>query len=126
MFDLLLNGEYWMAALTILALAFIQNISFTLVSRSRNRDNKKYHLICSLFSNGIWFLTFRELVTRDMTLTLFTMTGSVYGMTISMWVERILGAQSDSHIKKTDPIPGLLKRIEELENQVRQLMPTLT
>ena len=113
-----------MAALTILALAFIQNVSFTLVSRSRNRDNKKYHIVCAIFSNGIWFLTFRELVTRDMTLTLFipytlgTVSGSVYGMSVAMWIERILGAQSDSHIKKPDKFKQLQDQVDDLEAKV--------
>lgn len=90
--------------LTILALAFIQNVSFTLVSRSRNRDNLKYHLLASFFSNTIWFLTFRELVTANMNLLLFvpyvigTMAGSVYGVTVSMRIERWLGATSDGHL----------------------------
>lgn len=94
------------AVVKILILAFIQNISFTIVSRSRNRDNKKYHIIASVFSNGIWFLTFRELILSDMNFILFipyvigTVTGSVYGMTISMRIERILGASADKHLEK--------------------------
>lgn len=90
----------------ILVLAFIQNISFTIVSRSRNRSNKKYHLIASFFSNTIWFLTFRELVQADMNFTLFipyvagTMIGSVTGMGISMWIEKLLGASADGHLNK--------------------------
>ena len=90
----------------ILLLAFIQNISFSIVSRSRNRDNKKYHIIASLFSNSIWFLTFRELILGDMNYILFipyvigTVIGSTFGMSISMKIEAWLGAESDSHIKK--------------------------
>ena len=90
----------------ILVLAFIQNISFTIVSRSRNRGNKNYHLIAAFFSNTIWFLTFRELVRADMNFTLFipyvvgTMTGSVLGMNISMWIEKLLGASADGHLEK--------------------------
>lgn len=92
--------------LKILFLAFIQNISFSIVSRSRNRDNKKYHIIAALFSNSIWFLTFRELVLGDMNYILFipyvigTVVGSVYGMTISMKIEKWLGAKADGHLNK--------------------------
>ena len=50
------------AILTILVLAFVQNISFSIVSRSRNRDNIRYHIIAATFSNSIWFLTFRQLI----------------------------------------------------------------
>ena len=94
------------AIIKILGLAFIQNISFSIVSRSRNRDNKKYHIIASLFSNSIWFLTFRELILGDMNYILFipyvagTIFGSVYGMTISMKIEKYLNASTDSHLKK--------------------------
>lgn len=56
-----------MTMLTILLLAFIQNVSFSMVSRSRNRDNMTYHATCSVFSNGIWFLTMHELVAADLT-----------------------------------------------------------
>lgn len=89
----------------ILILAFIQNISFSIVSRSRNRDNKTYHIIASLFSNSIWFLTFRELILGEMNYILFipyvigTVLGSVYGMTLSMKIENYLGASADGHLK---------------------------
>lgn len=91
--------------LKILGLAFIQNISFSIVSRSRNRNNKKYHIIAALFSNSIWFLTFRELILGEMNLMLFapyvigTIIGSTYGMTISMKIEKWLGASADGHLK---------------------------
>lgn len=74
--------------LTILALAFLQNISFSIVSRSRNRSNLTYHPVASVFSNGVWFLTFRELVLTQMDWVLFipytigTVAGSFY------WVRR--------------------------------------
>lgn len=92
--------------LIILILAYIQNISFSIVSRSRNRDNITYHLIAATFSNTIWFLTMRELVTAHMTLILFipytigTVLGSVTGVKVSMWIEKKLNAQSDSHLNK--------------------------
>lgn len=92
--------------LTILGLAFLQNTSFSIVSRSRNRNNMKYHLIAAFFSNTIWFLTFRMLVRGDMNAILFipycigTMLGSVFGVKISMWIESKLGAGADSHLNK--------------------------
>lgn len=95
-----------LAAITILALAFIQNVSFSMVSRSRNRNNLSYHLIAATGANVIWFLTFKELVTHDMNLTLLvpytvgTVAGSLFGVKISMQVERWLGASSDGHLKK--------------------------
>lgn len=96
----------WIAMLTILGLAFIQNISFSIVSRSRNRNNMKYHLIAAFFSNTIWFLTFRALIKGDMNFILFmpyclgTMCGSLCGVRISMFIEKLLGAEADGHLKK--------------------------
>ena len=90
--------------LSLMVLAFCQNVAFSLVSRSRNRDNISYHIIASIFSNGVWFLTFRYLVTNMMSLDLFipytigTVSGSVFGVKISMWIEKLLHAQSDSHL----------------------------
>ena len=92
--------------LTLLALSFIQSVSFSLVSRSRNRNNIPYHIIASIFSNGVWFLTFKLLVVNNMDIILFipycigTVTGSVLGVKISMYIEKILHATSDSHLRE--------------------------
>lgn len=92
--------------LIIVLLAFTQNVAFSLVSRSRNRDNITYHIIASVFSNMIWFLTFKQLLTANMTLallpayTLGTVCGSVFGVKVSMWIERQVDARSDSHLTK--------------------------
>lgn len=92
--------------LRILILAFIQNVSFSIVSRSRNRNNVKFHMIAAFFSNTIWFLTFRELIRGEMNLLLFipycigTMLGSVSGVKVSMFIEKLLGASADGHLKK--------------------------
>lgn len=90
----------------VLVLAFIQNIAFTITSRSRNRDSKKYHYMASIASNTIWFLTFKELITADMSFILLipyilgTTIGSVFGMTVSMKIEKWLGATADGHVTK--------------------------
>jgi hypothetical protein len=44
----------WLMALA--GVAFIQNAVFTLVSRSRNGADFKYHRYCAWGSNGIWLL----------------------------------------------------------------------
>lgn len=113
----------FIAALTIFVLAYIQNVSFSIVSRSRNRSSVKYHIVASIFSNGVWFLTFRELVTADMSLALFvpytaaTVLGSVTGVKVSMWIENLIGATSDDHIKskKDERLDQLEQRILDLE-----------
>lgn len=95
----------YIPTLSLIGLAFAQNTSFSMVSRSRNRDNMDYHAICSLFSNTIWFVTMRELVKAELDIFLFapyalgTIAGSVFGSKVSMKIEIFLGAKSDSHIK---------------------------
>lgn len=92
--------------LSLIGLAFVQNTSFSMVSRSRNRDNMDYHAIASLFSNTLWFLTMRELFKQDLDIFLFapyalgTISGSVFGAKFSMKVEKLLGATADGHLTK--------------------------
>lgn len=100
------NGIAWLGLLSMLGLAFAQNVSFSIVSRSRNRNSLTYHLFAATASNTVWFLTFRQLVQADMTFVLFvpytigTVAGSLTGVKISMWIERLIGAESDAHLKK--------------------------
>jgi uncharacterized membrane protein YfcA len=88
------------AILTVMALAFVQNVSFTMVSRSRNRDNMTYHATCSVFSNGIWFLTMHQLVMADLNYLLLvpyivgTVSGSLFGAKTSMRIEQLIGAKT--------------------------------
>ena len=102
------------AMLVMSLLAFGQNVSFSIVSRSRNRSSFRYHMIASVFSNGVWFLTFRQLVLAEMNLWLFipytigTVAGSLTGVKISMWIERHIGAESDSHLVKAAGKQGAL------------------
>jgi len=90
-----------MLEVNLLLLAFTQNVAFTMVSRSRNRSSMKYHAICSVFSNGIWFMTMRELVLADLTYYLLlpyiigTVAGSLFGAKVSMKIEKIIGAKAD-------------------------------
>ena len=88
-------------ALTILGVAFIQNVSFSMVSRSRNRDNMWYHSICSVFSNGLWLVTFsylgKELIIDSnyvmaIPYIVGTVSGSVFGAKVSMKIEKLIGA----------------------------------
>lgn len=83
----------------MMALAFAQNVSFSIVSRSRNRNNMKYHLVAAIFSNAVWFATSKFLIVgHEMTWLLFvpytigTVSGSLVGQKISMWIEQRIGA----------------------------------
>ena len=89
-----------MSMYLIILLAFAQNVSFSLVSRARNRDNMYYHAICSVFSNGLWFLTMHLLVAEELTYWLIppyilgTVAGSLYGASVSMRIEKLIGAKT--------------------------------
>jgi hypothetical protein len=120
--------EYIVACLTLLVLAFAQNVAFSVVSRSRNRNNLKYHLIAAFLSNGVWYLTFRSLVTAGMSLDLFwwycvgTMFGSCLGVKISMKIEKWLGIGSDDHLKQKpkpddEKILDIVRRLNRLEDR---------
>jgi hypothetical protein len=39
------------------AILVVQNFAFTFVSRARNSGSIKRHMIASVFSNGVWFLS---------------------------------------------------------------------
>ena len=39
----------------LMAVAFVQNMAFTWVSRSRNSGDPSYHRYAAYCSNGIWF-----------------------------------------------------------------------
>lgn len=106
LFDFKVGDQTIAALIWLFVLSFIQNVSFSVVSRSRNRNNMTYHMIASVFSNGIWFLTFRELVRADMTFIFFvpytigTVLGSISGAKVSMWIERQIGAVADADKQK--------------------------
>lgn len=91
------------AIVLMMIMAYAQNLSFTLVSRSRNRSSFKYHIAASVLSNFTWFITAKYLiVTHGMTWTLMlpytvaTVAGSVTGQKVSMWIEKKIGAVSDA------------------------------
>lgn len=91
------------AIILMMIMAYAQNLSFTLVSRARNRSSKTYHLVAAVLSNFTWFVTAKFLiVTQGMTWTLMipytvaTVAGSITGQTVSMKIEKWLGAVSDA------------------------------
>lgn len=93
-----------LGAITLMmVMAYAQNLSFTLVSRSRNRSSYKYHLVASVLSNFTWFITAKFLiVTHNMTwalmvpYTVATVAGSLTGQKVSIWIEKRIGAVSDA------------------------------
>ena len=94
------EGAYRSA--TILAFSFFQNVTFTLVSNARNRNSVSYHIVASVLSNGVWFVTFALLVQVIMAWNLLipfvvgTTLGSLFGKRISLWIESILNLTADA------------------------------
>ena len=86
--------------ISILFLAYVQNISFTMVSRARNRDSMLYHAVCAVFSNGLWFASMGLLVANQLTWDLApfyivgTISGSLTGAKASIWIEKKIGAKT--------------------------------
>lgn len=89
----------------LFGLAVTQNFAFLAVSRARNRDNIAYHAIASVFSNGVWFLTFRQLYVSDLELpfivpyALGIAVGSLAALYISLLIEKKISSVADAHIQ---------------------------
>lgn len=90
------------AAWFMLFLSYGQNIGFTLSSRARNRNNMLYHMVAVLASTFVAFLTFRQIVFSQISLWMLpayvagTISGSLTGSYVSMWIERMTGAVADA------------------------------
>jgi len=89
-----------MSFVLVMCLAFVQNVSFTMVSRARNRDSMAYHAVCSVASNGLWFATMGLLVVADFSWLMAipyiagTVAGSLFGAKVSMRIESAIGAST--------------------------------
>jgi putative flippase GtrA len=59
--------------------AFVQNMAFTWVSRSRNSGDPGYHRYAAICSNGVWFIT-----------QLFILSTLLPALTVGEWWKVIL------------------------------------
>lgn len=109
-------------SLILIGICIAQNTAFSLVSRSRNRDNLLYHAGAAVLSNGIWFATMKYMIDLEflgwlvVPYVVGTVTGSLLGAKISMFIERLIGATSDGHLKKKDETTDILERLKKLED----------
>lgn len=77
----------------VMVLAYFQNTTYGLQSRSANRNSNAYHAIAALAANAVFFLNRNLLVNRDVplallaTYTFFTILGTLHGNAISMRIE---------------------------------------
>jgi len=51
------GNVFFLTLIALTAVSFIQNMAFTLVSRSRNSGDPDYHRYAAWGSNGVWLLT---------------------------------------------------------------------
>jgi hypothetical protein len=96
-----------LSSLVLIGICLIQNTFFSLASRSRNRSNKAYHALASVFSNGVWFLTMAYMITEldfefwvVVPYVLGTVLGSLVGVSLSMKIEEFFNLGSDDHLKR--------------------------
>lgn len=77
----------WLMLLLLLSV-FLQNASFTLVSRARNTKSIRFHAIASFASNGMYLLVIRQIVTNldSIGMQLTYLFGSVAGSVFMHWL----------------------------------------
>lgn len=56
MIETITAAPLWATLPVLAAAAFVQNMAFTAVSRSRNSADVAYHRRCAWASNGVWFV----------------------------------------------------------------------
>jgi hypothetical protein len=78
--------DYSLKLAILSIVSFVQNMAFTLVSRSRNSGDPDYHRYCAWASNGIWFMCYTFLFSsilqdiRDQNWLPIVIVGIVYGL----------------------------------------------
>lgn len=102
--ECLILQDIQLPLLTLYGLAVAQNFSFMVVSRARNRNRILYHAVASVFSNAIWFVTFRELYVTGLTWPFLVpyvaglASGSLLALHVATWIEQKIGAVSDTSV----------------------------
>jgi len=102
----LIDAYHFIASLGLYAVCIAQNTAFSLTSRSRNRDNQWYHAGAAVGSNGVWLFTMKYMIDLGFEFWIFipyvlgTVTGSLVGVQIAMWIEYLIGARADGHLSK--------------------------
>ena len=108
------------------AFLFLQNVSFTFVSRGRNSGSLAYHLVAAVFSNGLYVVNLLfsiKLLTDPETIgalfvavyTLATLSGSVFAHWLALRVER-----GKARNVQEDSVTRLRQRLERLEREANR------
>ncbi len=117
----------------VMALAYLQNTTYGLQSRSANRNSNAYHALAALAANFTFFWSLRLLVRNELPVVLLapyvfaTILGTLHGNAISIKIESLLGlspegAKGRPQLLKLWPTIAVL--LVALIAQVMYLAPT--
>lgn len=82
-------------------LVVFQSMTFTFISRARNRNHLKLATIASVFSNVTWIVVFRHIVLNLNDVWMYVVyvgamtVGTLIQMKISMWIEKLFKCKAD-------------------------------
>jgi len=119
--------------LVLLAIvAFIQNMMFTLVSRSRNSQDPNYHRYCAWGSNGVWFIC-QVMIVKNIWTAIHAgqwwyaiIAGVVYSLATTegsvLMMKKLIKSESGKRrVGSNDKIDKIERRIIDLENIHKEL-----
>lgn len=120
-------------------LGFLQNVSFTFVSRGRNSGSLTYHLVAAIFSNGLYaalLFTSIEQVSQAKTMpwtflavyTLSTLSGSIFAHWLALRIEKGKGrsVQEDKFSKLATQVAAFEGIQDSVEGEVASMRSELT
>ena len=123
-------GALWLLALA--PVAFIQNMFFTLVSRSRNSQDTDYHRFCAWGSNGVWFVC-QVMIVKNIWGAIHAgqwwyaiLAGIVYSLATTegsvLMMKRLIATEKGKRrVGASDELEEMKTRIIDLENLTKSL-----
>jgi hypothetical protein len=120
----------WAPSLWIVAaLGFLQNVAFTFVSRGRNSGSLLYHMVASIFSNGIWLGMFvigvkiaAEAPTFPAAFAVVYVLSTMAGSVFAHWLARKVEKGKARNVQE-DRVEILEKAVRRLEKQIEAPNP---
>lgn len=118
------KSALWLMALG--PVAFVQNMFFTLVSRSRNSQDTDYHRYCAWGSNGVWFCC-QVMIVKNVWTAIHAgqwwyaiLAGLVYSYfttegSVLMMKKLIRSEKGKRRVGANEKIDALVKRLDDLE-----------
>jgi len=98
--------ETFLQGLYIMLMCATMGTMFSMVSRSRNRDNMWYHVTCSAIAQTVYLLVLKELIQSGVQPVIMPFYiagmafGSVAGAQVSMFIEKRIFASADGHLQE--------------------------